>query len=129
MTAFQVVLLTALCTCLSAASADPGAPKPPITPDPLPDVLPHACGTPVEVVPPMYPIKALRKAQTGWVLVELDVAEDGAVKRVEAVESSPPGVFEDSAVRAVRKYTFPASDSKRDDCRQLIEFNIGHWSD
>ena len=55
---------------------------------------------------PTYPRKALRMGREGYVLIEFDVDTDGSVLDPYVVESEPTGVFERSAIKAVRKWLF-----------------------
>ena len=55
---------------------------------------------------PSYPRNALRMGREGYVLIEFDVDTDGSVLDPYVVESEPTGVFERSAIKAVRKWLF-----------------------
>ena len=55
---------------------------------------------------PVYPRKALRLEVEGTVRVEFDVDTDGSVLDPFVVESNPPGVFDRSAIKAVRKFLY-----------------------
>ena len=55
---------------------------------------------------PTYPRNALRMGREGYVLIEFDVDTDGSVLDPYVVESEPTGVFERSAIKAVRKWLF-----------------------
>ena len=55
---------------------------------------------------PTYPRKALRMGTEGYVIVEFDVDTDGSVLDPYVVESSPAGVFDRSAIKAVRKFLY-----------------------
>ena len=55
---------------------------------------------------PKYPRTAERRNQSGWVDVIFTVAMDGTVKDIEVKDSQPDGVFDDAALRAVRKWEF-----------------------
>jgi periplasmic protein TonB len=46
-----------------------------------------------------------RKA-SGFVIVKFEIAENGRVANVEVVESTPPGIFDDAARTAVRKWVY-----------------------
>lgn len=58
--------------------------------------------------PPYFPRKALRLGYEGYVLIEFDVDTDGAVLDPYVVESNPAGIFERSAIKAVRKWVYEA---------------------
>ena len=55
---------------------------------------------------PSFPRKALRLGKEGYVIVEFDVDTDGAVLDPYVVEAAPQGVFERSAIKAVRKWVY-----------------------
>jgi protein TonB len=61
---------------------------------------------PVHRVAPKYPEKARRKGITGNVTISLLVSNTGAVKDTRIVNSQPAGVFEESAINAVRQWRF-----------------------
>jgi protein TonB len=55
-------------------------------------------------VHPVYPIRARERRIEGWVKVQLLVDESGLVERAEVVEAHPPGYFEKSVLRCVKKW-------------------------
>jgi TonB family protein len=57
-------------------------------------------------VAPVYPTQALARGQSGEVRVRITVGTDGRVSDVQLVAASPPGVFDQAAVSAVRKWRF-----------------------
>ncbi len=59
-------------------------------------------------IPPRYPLRAARRRVEGWVKVEFTITEDGAVKDAEVVESQPADIFDQAALRAIRKWKFKA---------------------
>lgn len=61
---------------------------------------------PVRKIKPRYPMAARRTGQTGQVLLRLYVDQEGAVREVQVVRAEPPGVFDDAATEAVRKWRF-----------------------
>ena len=73
----------------------------------------QAVPAPVDVVPakivkrvtPMVSADVPRKAK-GFVVVRFEVGENGRVNNVAVVESTPPGVFDDAAITAVRKWIY-----------------------
>jgi periplasmic protein TonB len=64
-------------------------------------VRPHA---------PIYPAAAARNRIQGWVDLEVFVDTDGQVLDVVVIASDPPGVFEEVAMAAARRWVFAASD-------------------
>lgn len=57
-------------------------------------------------VNPIYPYAAKRRNLTGDLLLRFVVNDGGNVENVEVIKSTPKGVFEESAIRAVRKWRF-----------------------
>ena len=57
-------------------------------------------------VAPKYPRAAERRGDSGWVDVVFTVTVSGSVKDVEVRDSTPEGVFDRAAIRAVEKWEF-----------------------
>jgi len=75
---------------------------------------------------PDYPTRAFRTGRQGWVIVRLDVGADGSVVEAVAQRSLPEGLFEKSAERAAREWTFqPPANGGLSDCRVLISYRLG----
>jgi TonB family protein len=93
-----------------AAGSAAGVQPPASTPAPSP---PAPAPAPVEIVPaklvkrvtPVVSGNAARKAE-GFVIVSIEVTEEGRVGNVAVIESSPRGVFDDAALTAVRKWQY-----------------------
>ena len=63
---------------------------------------------------PGYPADADRQHLSGQVRVQLKLEADGRVSDMEIVSATPPGVFEDSTLKALRKARFaPAQKDGR----------------
>ncbi len=60
---------------------------------------------PIVKVQPIYPRRALTKGLEGDVLVEFTITEAGSVRDVIVIESSS-SLFNDSAIRAARKFRY-----------------------
>jgi protein TonB len=60
----------------------------------------------VKQVKPMYPFRARRRNISGQVVVKFLVDDNGRVTRPSVVEADPQGVFEKSALQAVRQWRF-----------------------
>jgi len=83
-----------------------GAVPPPAAPAPAP--VPSVEVTPAKIVKRVTPVVSNdvpRKAK-GFVIVKFDIGENGRVANVEVVESTPPGIFDESAITAVRKWVY-----------------------
>lgn len=53
-----------------------------------------------------YPVAARRERIEGRVMARLTVAEDGSVRAVEILESTPPGVFDDAVRDSAKGWVF-----------------------
>ena len=51
----------------------------------------------------IYPGRAINEGLKGYVVVEYAVSDDGRVVQPKVIESAPPGVFDESALRAVAR--------------------------
>lgn len=61
---------------------------------------------PIAQVAPPYPRDALRQGIEGWVQVEFTIGTSGQVKNPRIVAASPPGVFDEAALSAVKRFRF-----------------------
>ena len=57
-------------------------------------------------VPPEYPQSAREHGIAGWVDVQFMVQADGALNEITVVAAQPAGVFEQSALDAVRHWRY-----------------------
>ena len=55
---------------------------------------------------PRYPARAAKDGTTGLVVLKVLIGADGVVQKAKIVESSPPGVFDDAALGAVKRWRF-----------------------
>lgn len=82
----------------------------------------------VRMIYPLYPAQAKMLGISGRVMIRLIITSTGEVKDPEIVESSSEGIFDESAVSAVKKYVFTPGqkNGKAVDCiaRMPIAFNI-----
>ena len=62
--------------------------------------------TPIVKIPPVYPMRARRRAIEGWVKVNFLVNEQGNVENVNIIEADPENIFEQSVIRCVSKWRF-----------------------
>lgn len=61
---------------------------------------------PIAQVAPQYPRNALVQGVEGWVLVEFTIGAEGQVKDPRILKSEPPGIFDESALSAVKRFRF-----------------------
>jgi protein TonB len=74
------------------------------------DVLPRA----LRDILPEYPTEADRRRLSGSVKLQIKLEADGRVSDIEVVESTPPGMFDESALAAFRQARFsPAQRNGR----------------
>jgi protein TonB len=62
--------------------------------------------TPLERESPVYPKGAQKRGIEGWVLLEFTVDEHGDVISPRIIESSPPGVFDSAALKALTEWKY-----------------------
>jgi TonB family protein len=75
---------------------------------------------------PEYPRRAFRTGRQGWVLLRLDVSEDGTIARADAERSVPEGMFDRSAEKAASQWLFqPPRGGRLDNCRVLVRYRLG----
>jgi len=61
---------------------------------------------PIVRVQPHYPSRARARGIEGYVVVGFSIATTGAVVNPVVVEASPPGIFDQSALKAVKKFKY-----------------------
>lgn len=85
--------------------------------------------TPLVRVPPQYPPNALSRGTEGWVQVEFDISETGAVLDPRVIDSDPPRTFDRYALRAVSQWkykprTVNGKGQIRKNVRVVISFEL-----
>jgi protein TonB len=79
-------------------------------------------------IPPVYPPKAILKNIEGWVQVMIEINEMGLVSKVSVIKAEPARLFEEAALKAVKKWSFyPKKENGRAvpyQMIQTIEFKI-----
>lgn len=99
----------------------------PMTQRPTPDIPQSPCGEPTTQGQLLYPKKALQNGVTGWVVVEFDLEPEGVPVNAHVVDSSPKGVFEQSALDSLVMSSFGPSEAMREQCQKLYVFSVGRW--
>lgn len=61
---------------------------------------------PIVKVQPVYPRRALQRGIEGYVIVEFTVTSNGSVRDPVVVESNPPKVFDNAAIKAALKFKY-----------------------
>ena len=95
---------------------EPAAPPPPSAPVPVPgdappaqttvDMAPGSAPVALETPPPRYPAAALRRGESGEVLLRIDVDAGGRVAGVDVVRGSGSRTLDRAAISAVRDWRF-----------------------
>ncbi len=75
-------------------------------PKPAPVVDYQSFPKPVITIGPRYPHVAAHSGQEGWVLLAFDVNAQGGVVNIKVLDSSPKGIFEKSAINALKKWKY-----------------------
>lgn len=99
-------------------------PRPELTLDPVPDRLTvgpsinyatpsgrpprglDADARPKNTITPPYPRRQALAGVEGWVRLSVVVGANGLVRSARVLESSPPRVFDDAAIRTVERWTW-----------------------
>ena len=84
------------------------------------DVQPHA----VRIIRPDYPIAADRQKLSGTLRLQLKLEADGRVSDIEVVSANPPGLFEDSAIKAFRDARFVPAQKNGRPVRALVVIEV-----
>jgi len=87
------------------------------------DVQPRA----LREIRPDYPDAADRQKLSGKVRLQLKLEADGRVTDVAVVSATPPGMFEESAIRAFRDARFAPAQKNGSPVRALVEIEV--WYD
>ena len=75
---------------------------------------------------PEYPSRAYRQGVQGWVIVKLDITQEGVTQNVSSERSVPEGSFDSSALQAVKLWRFdPPQDGALQNCRVLLRYRAG----
>lgn len=61
---------------------------------------------PVVRVEPVYPPIAAQRGIEGWVVVGFTISANGTVKKPKVLDSKPARIFDDAAVKAVRRWKY-----------------------
>lgn len=61
---------------------------------------------PIKRVEPTYPASAISENQEGYVVMEFDITETGTTANIKVIDSSPKGVFDDSAMTALKEWHY-----------------------
>ncbi len=65
-----------------------------------------AATTPYYKIKPKYPQAALANGTEGWVMMQIDITETGAVENIRIVDGEQRGLFQSEARRAVAQWKY-----------------------
>ncbi len=74
---------------------------------------------------PQYPADAAAQKIEGYVTLSFRVSKDGSVQNLKVTESSPPQIFDEAALAAVKKWSFANSSKPVDHHRLRLNFSLG----
>lgn len=75
-------------------------------------------------VEPDYPDDADRQRLSGSVRLQLKLEEDGRISDIKVVSATPPGVFEESAIKAFRNVRFSPAQRNGQPVRALVLITV-----
>jgi protein TonB len=61
---------------------------------------------PIVRVQPIYPPRAQERGIEGWVRLVFTITESGTVRSARVTDAEPPGIFDRSALKAIRKFKY-----------------------
>jgi protein TonB len=83
---------------------------------------------PLMQTPMQYPSRAKSQGVTGYVILSVLIGPTGQVERVKVLESSPSGVFDDTAVAGVQGWRFEPASYRGENVRvwatQRVRFDL-----
>ena len=79
---------------------------------------------PTKRVMPEYPKEALQDGTEGKVILNIVVDEKGVVLEVSVVTANPPGVFDDSAITAMKQWEFEPAESRGQPIKVRLAYPI-----
>lgn len=75
---------------------------------------------------PEFPRRAKRQGRMGWVIVKLDVLSDGHTANLSVRDSAPAGIFDKSALKAVKSWQFaPPGNEGLQGCLVFLDYRFG----
>lgn len=97
-----------------------------LQPEPAPRKAPTVSQTPalkpIKKVEANYPLKAVKNAQEGWVLLMFNTDDKGYTSQIKVVDSSPKQLFDSAAVKALSQWRYIETERKQQ--QVLIEFSL-----
>jgi len=83
---------------------------------------------PLVRIPPRYPMRAANRRIEGWVKVEFTITKEGTVTDAVVVDAKPKSVFNNAALKAIKRWKFKphiiAGEAHRQRARQTLDFKL-----
>jgi len=84
-----------------------------------------ASAMPIAQIQPVYPSRALVRGIEGFVIVEFDVNENGAVINASVLGANPPGIFDRAALTAISRWKYnPRIDNGRPVTMKSLQYRF-----
>lgn len=80
--------------------------------------------TPITNIPPIYPMRAMRRGIEGWVKVRFLVNNEGQVMEPKVMDASPKSIFEESVINCVLKWKFKPGTVEGVPVNSMVETTI-----
>ena len=80
--------------------------------------------TPIANIPPIYPMRAMRRGIEGWVKVRFLVTNRGQVQQPKVMAADPENVFEKSVINCVLKWKFKPGTVEGVPVNTMVETTI-----
>ena len=79
---------------------------------------------PVTRIEPRYPTNAINQKIEGYVQLEFDISQDGKVINVSVIKSSPAGIFDEEAIKALSQWTYEPSANGVNKAQVQLDFRL-----
>jgi len=80
--------------------------------------------TPLAKIPPIYPMRAMRRGIEGWVKVRFLVNTQGRVEQLKVIESDPESVFDKSVINCISQWKFKPGTVEGEPVNTMAETTI-----
>ena len=84
----------------------------------------NSLSTPITRVAPVYPQAAVEGNVEGWVALKFGITKRGTVENILVIESSPEGVFDESAKNALSNWRYSPHDTDELTSTVKLAFNL-----
>lgn len=80
--------------------------------------------TPLVKIPPIYPMRAMRRGIEGWVKIKFLVNTNGLVENPKVMEATPESIFDKSVINCVLKWKFKPGTVEGVPVNTMVETTI-----